>query len=51
MADSCVLECTDESELDVLQHLDDDDKDTLTFSTNNSHELLVDVVEVCTPIY
>jgi len=47
MADSEVLESTEESELDVLPDLDDDDddddRDTLTFSTNNSHELLVDV--------
>jgi len=46
MADSDVLERTKESELDVLQQLDDDDKDTITFSASNSHELLVDVNEV-----
>jgi len=44
MAD--VLESTEESELDVLPQLDDNDKDTLAFSASNSHELLVDVSEV-----
>ena len=46
MADSDVLESMDESKLDVLPQLDDDAKDTLTFSVSNSHELLVDVSEV-----
>jgi len=46
MADSDVLENTEESELDVLPQLDDDDKDPLPFSASNSHELLVDVSEV-----
>jgi len=46
MADSGILESTEESELDVLPKLDSDDKDTLTFSTSHSHELLVDVNEV-----
>jgi len=45
MANSVVLECTEESEL-VLPHLDVDDKDTLTFSTSSSQKLLVDVSEV-----
>ena len=46
MADSGVLGIEEDSELVVLSQLDDDDKDTLTFSTSNSHELLVDVNEV-----
>jgi len=46
MADSDVLESTEESELDILPRLDDDDKDTLAFSTSSSRELLVDVSEV-----
>jgi len=46
MADSDVLESTEESELGVLPQLDDDDKDTLPFSARSSHELLVDVSEV-----
>jgi len=46
MDDSVVLESTEESELDILPHLDDGDKDTLTFSTSNPDKLLVDVTEV-----
>ena len=46
MAESVILESTEESVLDVLPHLDVDDKDSLTFSASNSHELLVDVSEV-----
>jgi len=46
MADSGVLEGSEESELDVLPHFQEDDKGSLTFSASNSHELLVDVNEV-----
>ena len=46
MADSDVLEITEESELVVLPQLDDDEKDTLTFAASDSQELLVDVNEV-----
>jgi len=51
MAESVILESTEESELDVLQQLYVDDKDTLTFSASNSHELLVDVSEVMCAAY
>jgi len=46
MADTDVLESTAESELDVLPHLEDSEKDALSFSASNSHELLDDVSEV-----